>query len=343
MAHTNSASWRVLELYSGLGGMHYAAKLADIDADVVFSLDINTSANEVYRHNFPNTNQQARNIESLTAKEINKLKPNVIMMSPPCQPFTRVGLKQDVKDPRCSSFLHLLEVIPQFETVTHILVENVVGFETSAMRQAFVDTLKSSQFHYREFILTPEIIGIPNSRNRYYLIAKKASDFNFGEENAIMREFPENFINLLKPSRGKVLQSYLEDNLTDEELECYLLTEKTLMKYARILDIRQYSDLSSCCFTKAYSHYAEGTGSVLQHNREESLHERFAQFVETEDIKHLKPLQLRYFTPREVASLMGFPQEFKFPSTISLRTKYKLLGNSLNVFIVANLTRLLVQ
>jgi tRNA (cytosine38-C5)-methyltransferase len=161
--------------------------VANVGAEVVFSVDINTSANEVYRHNFKQTNQQSRNIESLSAKEINKLKPDIIMMSPPCQPFTRVGLKLDVEDSRCSSFLHLLDIFPHLETVSFILMENVVGFETSEMRNAFTKTLKNCDFFFREFILSPESLKIPNSRSRYYLVARKCKDFSFGTEKDIVR------------------------------------------------------------------------------------------------------------------------------------------------------------
>lgn len=155
-------------------------------AEVVFSVDINNSANEVYRHNFPSTNQQARNIVSLSAEEINKLRPDLVMMSPPCQPFTRTGLKLDVEDPRCSSFLHLLEIFPLLDSIKYVLMENVVGFETSAMRNAFVETLAKIGLHFREFIISPERIGIPNSRNRYYLLAKKGDNFDFGSDGAIV-------------------------------------------------------------------------------------------------------------------------------------------------------------
>ena len=163
--------------------------MANVGAEVVFSVDINTSANAVYRHNFKQTNQQARNIESLSAKEINKLQPDIIMMSPPCQPFTRVGLKLDVEDSRCSSFLHLLDILPHLETVSFILMENVVGFETSEMRNAFIKTLKSCDFYFREFILSPESLKIPNSRSRYYLVAKKCTDFSFGSETGIVSTY----------------------------------------------------------------------------------------------------------------------------------------------------------
>ncbi|KZS11395.1 Methyltransferase 2 [Daphnia magna] len=334
---------RILELYSGIGGMHYAAELANVGAEVVFSVDINTSANEVYRHNFKQTNQQSRNIESLSANEINKLKPNVIMMSPPCQPFTRVGLKLDVEDSRCSSFLHLLDVLPHLETVSLVLMENVVGFETSEMRNAFTKALKSCGFYFQEFLLSPVSLQIPNSRNRYYLIAKKFTNFAFGTETDIMTAFPSNSCDITIPVGQKTLEPYLEKNFADEELARYLLPAKTLMKYWRILDVRQRSDISSCCFTKAYTHYAEGTGSVLQHDSNESFQEKFADFEKDGNVAHLEPLQLRYFTPREIANLMGFPAHFSFPENTSLRTRYRLLGNSLNVLVVSSLLKILLK
>ena len=163
--------------------------MSGCDTKVVFSVDINDSANEVYRHNFPATSQQSRNIGSLTADEINKLGPKIVMMSPPCQPFTRVGLKLDVNDPRCSSFLHILEILPNLNTIEFILMENVVGFEDSEMKNAFTETLDQCQFHYREFILSPLCLNIPNSRSRYYLLARKIKDFAFGSQNEIVRIF----------------------------------------------------------------------------------------------------------------------------------------------------------
>lgn len=158
-----------------------------------------------------------------------------------------------------------------------------------------------------------------------------------------MTAIPNNCCGSDMPVPEKTLHPYLEKNLTDEELACYLLPEKTLLKYWRILDVRQRTDVSSCCFTKAYTHYAEGTGSVLQHDVNESFHKKFAEFQEDGDVTHLKPLQLRYFTPREIANLMGFPAQFSFPENVSFRTRYRLLGNSLNVIVVSCLLKILLQ
>ena len=56
---------------------------------VVAAADINTTANSVYRHNFPGTRHLQRNIQSFTADELDKLQLDVLTMSPPCQPFSR--------------------------------------------------------------------------------------------------------------------------------------------------------------------------------------------------------------------------------------------------------------
>ncbi|CAH3166989.1 unnamed protein product [Pocillopora meandrina] len=89
-----------------------------------------------------------------------------------------------------------------------------------------------------------------------------------------------------------------------------------------------------------YGHYAEGTGSVLKMaNIDDS--DIFRRYQDLTDDKQkaelLSILKLRYFTPREVANLHGFPFEFRFPSSLSIKQQYRLLGNSLNVLVVSEL------
>lgn len=55
-----------------------------------------------------------------------------------------------------------------------------------------------------------------------------------------------------------------------------------------------------------------------------------------------KSLKLRYFTEYEISSIMGFPKEFSFPPNITLKQRYKVLGNSINVKVVAELIKYLL-
>ncbi|XP_018570084.1 tRNA (cytosine(38)-C(5))-methyltransferase [Anoplophora glabripennis] len=163
----------VLELYSGIGGMHLSLNDSGIKGKIIASIEINNIANDVYKHNFPDTKLLNLNIEGISSDRINNMDVDTILMSPPCQPFTRNGLQNDMKDPRTASFLHILKILPNLKNITKILIENVKGFEKSDTRNILIETLKRSKFSYQEFILSPHQVGIPNSRHRYYCVAKK--------------------------------------------------------------------------------------------------------------------------------------------------------------------------
>lgn len=97
------------------------------------------------------------------------------------------------------------------------------------------------------------------------------------------------------------------------------------------------------CFTKSYSNYIEGTGSVYSSflTRQE-LDDKIAEIERNGmDIDLKAQLRLRFFTPAEVARLMSFPPDFTFPPSISRKSQYKLMGNSINVKVVSELVKLL--
>lgn len=54
-----------------------------------------------------------------------------------------------------------------------LLLENVVGFENSATRQALSEVLIESGYHFQEFILSPTNFGTPYSRPRYFGLARR--------------------------------------------------------------------------------------------------------------------------------------------------------------------------
>ncbi|XP_030625245.1 tRNA (cytosine(38)-C(5))-methyltransferase [Chanos chanos] len=380
---------RVLELYSGIGGMHYALEESGVPAEVVAAVDVNTTANNIYKHNFPNTPLWPKTIEGMTLNDFNKLNFDMILMSPPCQPFTRIGLQGDISDPRARSFLYILDLLPRLSKLPRfILLENVKGFETSSARDALVKTLTECGYSFQEFLISPTCIGIPNSRLRYFLIAKAPpGSFSFQTTSEILEGFPRSTNNegpdgssvpdshsiaasSEKEETGEIvykketahdlerkrcqdseetvrrLQDFLELDTQGEDIEQYLLPPKTLLRYALLLDIVTPTCRRSVCFTKGYGHYVEGTGSVLQSCMDTNLENVFKSLEllsEEEKLNQLSKLKLRYFTPREIANLMGFPARFTFPKDISVKQRYRVLGNSLNVHIVAKLITLMVS
>ena len=168
------ATVRALEFYCGVGGLHYSLQRArpDGDARVVGAFDINPNACDVYEHNF-GTRPIANSLYAVPAARLDKFNSSLWLMSPPCQPFTRQGSQRDKADARAESFLRLLDVVPSLKNKpSHLLVENVVGFETSETREALLETLDANGFEFREFILSPRMFGVPYSRPRYFCVAK---------------------------------------------------------------------------------------------------------------------------------------------------------------------------
>ncbi|KAM3842805.1 tRNA (cytosine(38)-C(5))-methyltransferase, partial [Diretmus argenteus] len=258
--------------------------------------------------------------------------------------------------------------------------------------ESLVKMLKDCGYTFQEMMVSPTSVGIPNSRLRYFLIAKTSPEgFSFQTSSQILEGFPwsaekdasdpstvpdpsapttcqqeeeeeEEEVRVLykvetaKDARRKLSQNsdlsvrqigdFLELKVEEEEMELYLLPPKTLLRYALVMDIVRPTCRRSICFTKGYGHYAKGTGSVLQSCIEtemESVFKGLEQHSEEEQLRRLSTLKLRYFTPREIANLMGFPQSFTFPQQISTKQQYRVLGNSLNVVMVARLIQLLVS
>ncbi|KAK9712592.1 hypothetical protein K7432_007062 [Basidiobolus ranarum] len=360
--------YRILEFYSGIGGMHYAFQKTGKSGRVLKAFDINTTANNIYLHNFPDKNKLAqRNIEALPYSFYEKLDANVYLMSPPCQPYTRTGLQNGSNDPRAKSFLFLIEMLGKMKNPPeYVLVENVKGFETSDTRQLLVDQLIKCNYTYQELLLTPLQFGIPNSRLRYYLVAKLSpKKFKF-EANGLMYAMPElinqdpdclkstDFESQRGDSKGVLPITDFLEKQTSDDLASYMVKDSLLLKHGYVFDVIKPSSHRSCCFTKGYHHYAEATGSILQMNEELDIQEVFLAngidknrkenpTLSSEQSSNLSDLQLRYLTEREIANLMGFPSHFKFPEDATLKQRYRALGNSLNVTVVSELIKYLLD
>lgn len=301
------------------------------------------------------------------------------------------GLKRDAEDARSSSFLHLVDLLRR---VPHpprmILLENVAGYETSQTREHLVDMLLHRGYTWQEFLLSPTQFGVPNSRLRYYLLARLSTEsFPFTTSQEVLTDLPfclcllsevssqscESLSKvcclcskIIKPSLQSLLQKFhsfhqdtaqsnsptvpssLSHYLSDEvDLRDFFLPDKVLRKYHMLLDIVNHQSQRSCCFTKGYAHYVEGTGSVVQHNTQVDMSEIYSKVQALNDdddqlkVELLHQLGLRYFTPEEVARLMCFPSWFTFPSTTTKKQRYRLLGNSINVLVVTCLLLVLVE
>ncbi|KAI8903509.1 S-adenosyl-L-methionine-dependent methyltransferase [Gorgonomyces haynaldii] len=284
-----------LEFFSGMGGMHHSLNKSKLPFSVIAAFDINTNANQVYELNFGIKPIQ-KNLESITPAFIDKFQSELWLSSPPCQPYTRQGLKLQSKDPRASGFNHLLYLLEHVQKrPKYFFLENVVGFEESDSYQDMIQLLERLGYGRQEYILSPEHLGIPNTRPRFYLLATLG-----GETRDRLTVYP--------PVQVKQVREYLEQDPQFIKVE-----------WLRALDphlVTKPTDTITGCFTKAYGKYG-ASGTFLQTK---------------EDPKEFTcdGLGLRLFTPEEVRRIHGYP-EIKWPESMTTMQQYRLLGNSVSV------------
>ncbi|KAH7884026.1 S-adenosyl-L-methionine-dependent methyltransferase [Phlebopus sp. FC_14] len=371
------SSFRALEFYSGIGGFRLALShsCAGHATDIVAAFDWDQIACQVYAANFGPSAVHKMDISTLMAAQLSQFNARLWLLSPSCQPYTVLNPSaKGAADPRAQSFLHLINTaLPQLTAQQahprYILMENVAGFQDSSTRHHLTATLANLGYVTAEFLLNPLQFGIPNSRLRYYLLAKvsplKFAALDTGQSTGILDHIPETLartpesrlldVSSPTPTRLHSIREYLE-KMDDETFAHYKVPDRVLQKWGRLFDIVLPSSTRSCCFTRGYTRLVERAGSILQMNEDLDTTEVFDEFLEAqsggndEAVRKLDCLRLRYFTPTELLGMFYFVDrfgakdsfDFVWPPAISQRTKYRLIGNSVNVEVVRRLINYLL-
>ncbi|GLB36634.1 putative thiolase family protein [Lyophyllum shimeji] len=300
---------RALEFYSGIGGLHLAFSRSGVDGSVVQAFDWDQTACQVYTANHPSGIIQKVDIASLTAPTLAAFQADLWLLSPACQPYTVLNPNaKGESDPRAKSFLHLIQVVlPELAALgsqpARLLIENVAGFETSTTRHLLLSTLRSLGYTTVELLLTPLQFGIPNSRLRYYLLAKQAPlkfahvPVNQGIHDLMWRHIPGHSPWIDRRSQqlpsesvrvgatvseqpGRHVGLYLDEPSDEGTLHLTAIPDKVLEKWGKLFDIVLPSSGRTCCFTRGYTQLVERAGSVLQMNEDLDTAKTFDAFLQ---------------------------------------------------------------
>lgn len=171
-----------------------------------------------------------------------------------------------------------------------IMLENVKGFDTSEAHELLIETLIKCNYQFAEFLLSPTQFSIPNSRQRYYLIARKAKQTGdhlskaeyvanihsqvplvASDQSIFANDAKVSFVDhislcsksspTVKPGNFcSTIEPYLDSTVEPAQFEP---TSDTLLRYHALFDLVTRHSTSTNCFTKSYAHRIEGCGSIL--------------------------------------------------------------------------------
>lgn len=295
---------RAIELFCGIGG--FAAATAGSNLKVVAAMDQDTAAIDTYRLNFPGHPVRRVDLAKVAAWDLTAGGVDFWWMSPPCQPYCERGVRRDIEDPRARSFLRMLELlgtIPENRLPCRIALENVQGFVGSQAHARLLEQLAARGYNTRELLLCPTELGVPSRRPRYYLAASL-------EPLAAPEPSPN--------CAALPLKSYLDPCPAGDIPPELLLDQELVARFGKGMRMLDPDDPAAytTCFTSGYGRSLMAAGSYLSH---------------TDGV--------RRFAPEEIARLLHFPAEFRFPESFSLRQRWHLVGNSLSVVAVRELLR----
>ncbi len=233
---------RALELFSGIGGWRLALGSR---GTVQAAYDVSELANATYALNHGES-PLPRELAAVAAQELAAHGADTWLLSPPCQPFCRMGNHQGLQDRRSRAFSHLMECFAQAPP-DHLVLENVAGFLDSDAHQLLAERIRAHGMHRLDLQACPTRFGLPNQRPRAFVVASRQP----------LRPLP------LPDLPTPHLVAYLD---AEEDGGLYLSCQ-TLARHLQGLDLVRPEDHRSACFIGGYGRRLVGSGSFLHTER----------------------------------------------------------------------------
>ena len=114
-----AASFRFIDLFSGIGGFHIAMK--KLGGNCVFASEIDASVREVYFNNFglmPKGDITKIHVNDVPAHD-------VLCGGFPCQSFSKAGNREGINDSRGTLFFDIMR-IAEHHKPSYLLLENKI-------------------------------------------------------------------------------------------------------------------------------------------------------------------------------------------------------------------------
>lgn len=301
-----------IDLFAGIGGMRIGFEKAGFE--IVYSNDIDKYACETYRTNFGEIDERdIRSVDPLSLPAF-----DVLLAGFPCQPFSVIGKRDGLDDPRGQLFNEVVKFLNVRQPRAFILenVKNLIKHNKGETYKFIKSALENAGTGYSvsEQILDSRNFGVPQHRERVYIIGIKNPHKPFRFPVRLSASGDERLADILEknvPERYYLSQKYYEGLMAHKERH----TAKGSGFGCEILDPNGVSN------------------TIVSGNmgRERNL-------IQDKPVS-INKWGVRKVTERECARLQGFPDNFKIP--VSSTQAYKQFGNAVSVPVAKEMAKAL--
>lgn len=313
--------FKAASFFCGIGGIDLGfAQTGKVET--IWANDSDSYACSTFEHNFQ-MKPDNRDVKEVNGAVIENV--DIVLGGFPCQPFSDMGHRQGLNDykGRGHLFQEMIRVINEMPNKPRVLFfENVPGLLSNDKGKTFKTILnileENGYFVTYKTMDTYDYGGVPQNRKRVYIVAfLNLDDFE-------KFDFPDKIL----------LQKNIEDileKLTGTEKE-YLSKESPV--YDRVAPVlKNKYKLASRNRSGVWKECERGCRTLIASmgtggNNVPLLRDDFG---------------IRRLTIRECLRLQGYPDDFNFPSKLSMTQSYKQIGNSVTVSVVKRIADNIVK
>jgi DNA (cytosine-5)-methyltransferase 1 len=194
---------QVVSLFSGCGGLDLGFVMAGFR--LAFATDNDPRCGESHAENFPDVPFLLAGISDVTIEQIREtLRPKlpvVLVGGPPCPPFSKSRFYRKDKERAMKDPVGFETISGYFRIVRELqpdafLLENVAGFAYDKHAETFGWAIKAATdagYQCRWSVLNAADYGVPQIRERFFLVGTRTGEFAFPERT---HQSPESSDNL---------------------------------------------------------------------------------------------------------------------------------------------------
>ena len=293
----------VASMFAGIGGIDLAFEQAGFS--VTWANEMDKYACRTYRLNFGDEYLVEGDIQEVNTADIPDF--DVLIAGFPCQAFSSVGLQKGFEDPRGNLFFETARVIAakQPKAVFFENVSNLVKHDSGNTFATILSTMEELEYHVTYKIMNASDYGIPQQRNRIYMVAFKDKELcDKFQERELKHDAFYYFDKERQPDNY-----YMDNHRMWDDMVAFMTDRHRIYRFT---DWGLSKGRDGICPT-----LLAAMGSP---------YERIPFFYDD--------FSIRKITQREAARLQGFPDTFEFPLKKTPKQVYKQIGNSVCVPIV---------
>ncbi len=306
---------KFIDLFSGAGGLSCGLVMAGWTP--VGSVEIMEQAVQTYKYNFVDKkgfkeNVETRDIREKKVKEslyesVKDAKIDLIVGGFPCQGFSMAG-NRIVTDKRNTLYLDMLEIVNHIKPDV-VVMENVPGLRSmlgGKVEEKIINDFEKIGYRINVKVLNAADYFTPQTRKRVIFIGNRIGKPNYHPDP------------ILKPEKYVTTQEAIGDLVEKENdpIFNHILTKHSARMEKKLLSVKEGESL--------YKNYSDSWKKCIWDKPSCTIKENHGGV-------NIHPKLPRVLTPREMARIQSFPDDFIFQG--SKKWQLTQIGNAVPCYL----------